>query len=217
MKWVHVRRLAGPAREALRAVEAPCLLEFGDRPAHALERHALGAEEEALELGFASWGDCVSLHLAIEPPARTTGSAGHSRTGARTCMDRGRWLAVLAVVDGPPAVADTPEDQAPEPNLAMLKVWAEYAKERFKAADTLIGEYRSWARQLVAAIGVVIGLEVTLLVRLALDGGSPLHASWRVLCLVVFFGMLGLQFWHSIDSWLSATRANRWLARKARA
>src|SRR6266566_9946137 len=64
-----------------------------------------------------------------------------------------------------------------------------------KAADTLIGEYRSWARQLVAAIGVVIGLEVTLLVRLALDGGSPLHASWRVLCLVVFFGMLGLQFW----------------------
>ena len=47
-------------------------------------------------------------------------------------MDRGRWLAVLAVVDGPPAVADTPEDQAPEPNLAMLKVWAEYAKERFK-------------------------------------------------------------------------------------
>ena len=132
-------------------------------------------------------------------------------------MDRGRWLAVLAVVDGPPAVADTPEDQAPEPNLAMLKVWAEYAKERFKAADTLIGEYRNWARQLVAAIGVVIGLEVTLLVRLALDGGSPLHASWRVLCLVVFFGMLGLQFWHSIDSWLSATRANRWLARKARA
>ena len=110
-------------------------------------------------------------------------------------MDRGRWLAVLAVVGGPPAVADTPEDQAPEPNLAMLKVWAEYAKERFKAADTLIGEYRSWARQLVAAIGVVIGLEVTLLVRLALDGGSPLHASWRVLCLVVFFGMLGLQFW----------------------
>src|SRR2546426_12842084 len=77
----------------------------------------------------------------------------------------------------------------------MLKVWAEYAKERFKAADTLIGEYRSWARQLVAAIGVVIGLEVTLLLRLALDGGSPLHASWRVLCLVVFFGMLGLQFW----------------------
>jgi hypothetical protein len=74
-------------------------------------------------------------------------------------------------------------------------VWAEYAKERFKAADTRIGEYRSWARQLVAAIGVVIGLEVTLLVRLALDGGSPLHVFWRVLCLVVFFGMLGFQFW----------------------
>src|SRR5438874_1294354 len=47
---VHVRRLAGPAREALRAVEAPSLLEPDDRPAHALERHALGAEEEALEL-----------------------------------------------------------------------------------------------------------------------------------------------------------------------
>src|SRR3989449_1860483 len=47
---VHVRRLAGPAREALRAVEAPSRLEVDDRPAHALERHALGAEEEALEL-----------------------------------------------------------------------------------------------------------------------------------------------------------------------
>src|SRR5436189_1212921 len=47
---VHVRRLAGAAREALRAVEAPSLLELDDRPAHALERHALGAEEEALEL-----------------------------------------------------------------------------------------------------------------------------------------------------------------------
>src|SRR3989454_1926767 len=139
-------------------------------------------------------GECVSLHLAIEPPARTRGWGRPPGTGARTCMDRGRGLAVLGVVGGPPAVADTPEDQAPEPNLAMLKVWAEYAKERFKAADTLIGEYRSWARQLVAAIGVVIGLEVTLLVRLALDGGSPLQASWRVLCLVVFFGMLGLQF-----------------------
>src|SRR5437870_12409431 len=44
---VHVRRLAGTAREALRAVEAPSLLELDDRPAHALERHALGAEEEA--------------------------------------------------------------------------------------------------------------------------------------------------------------------------
>src|SRR6266446_5818909 len=29
---VHVRRLAGPAREALRAVEAPSLLELDDRP-----------------------------------------------------------------------------------------------------------------------------------------------------------------------------------------
>src|SRR6184192_3599323 len=37
---VHVRRLAGAAREALRAVEAPSLLELDDRPAHALERHA---------------------------------------------------------------------------------------------------------------------------------------------------------------------------------
>src|SRR5438128_4614595 len=47
---VHVRRLAGAAREALRAVEAPSLLEPDDRPAHTLERHALAAEEEALEL-----------------------------------------------------------------------------------------------------------------------------------------------------------------------
>src|SRR3989442_12177644 len=99
----------------------------------------------------------------------------------------------------------------------MLKVWAEYAKERFKAADTLIGEFRSWACQLVAAIGVVIGLEVTLLVRLALDGGSPLHASWRVLCLVVFFGMLGLQFWTLHRLLVVGYKSQRWLARKARA
>src|SRR5205823_7476643 len=32
------------------AREAPSLLELDDRPAHALERYALGAEEEALEL-----------------------------------------------------------------------------------------------------------------------------------------------------------------------
>src|SRR2546425_1189914 len=99
-------------------------------------------------------------------------------------MDRRRWWAVLAVVDGPPAVADTPEDQAPEPNLAMLKVWAEYAKERFKAADTLIGEYRSWARQLGAAIGVGIRLEGTPPGRLATHRGAALqgggHSHWRV-------------------------------------
>src|SRR2546427_9101985 len=50
MKWSTSGVWPGPAREALRAVEAPSLLELDDRPAHALERHALGAEEEALEL-----------------------------------------------------------------------------------------------------------------------------------------------------------------------
>src|SRR5881409_897751 len=50
MKWSTSGVWPGAAREALRAVEAPSLLELDDRPAHALERHALGAEEEALEL-----------------------------------------------------------------------------------------------------------------------------------------------------------------------
>src|SRR5437879_11891330 len=47
---VHIRRVPGAARETLGAVEAPSALELDDRPAHALERNALGAEKEALEL-----------------------------------------------------------------------------------------------------------------------------------------------------------------------
>ena len=92
---------------------------------------------------------------------------------------------------------DTQESQAPPlgPDLATLKVWAEYAKERFKSVDARIGEYRATARQLVAAVGVVIGLEVTIVVRLALDERLPLDAMWRGLCLLVFVGVLTVQVW----------------------
>src|SRR5438046_9045028 len=68
---VHVRRLAGPAREALRAVEAPSLLALDDRTAHALERHALGAEEEALDqvLVEAVQRDDLDAALVVDLPA----------------------------------------------------------------------------------------------------------------------------------------------------
>src|SRR5437879_10532476 len=75
---VHVRRRAGPAREALRAVEAPSLLELDDRPAHALERHALGAEEEALELVLVA----AVQRRDLDGPLVVGGAGGSARTSA---------------------------------------------------------------------------------------------------------------------------------------
>jgi hypothetical protein len=56
-------------------------------------------------------------------------------------------------------------------------------------------DYRSWARQLAAAIAVVVGLGMTLVARLALDEHSTLDPAWRTGCLVVFFGILAVQVW----------------------
>jgi hypothetical protein len=49
--------------------------------------------------------------------------------------------------------------------------------------------------KLVAAVGVVIGLEVTIVVRLALEERLPLAATWRGACLFVFVGVLAVQVW----------------------
>jgi len=46
-------------------------------------------------------------------------------------------------------------------------VWAQYAKDRYEAAEKRLSDFRGWARQLGAAIAVVIGLEATLLSQLS--------------------------------------------------
>jgi hypothetical protein len=91
-------------------------------------------------------------------------------------------------------MSDAPRPPVPAPDPAMVKAWAEYAKDRFASADARIAEYRSWARQLIAVIGVVIGLEVTIVARLALDATPPLHVGVRTLSLALLLFPLGVQF-----------------------
>jgi hypothetical protein len=76
----------------------------------------------------------------------------------------------------------------------MIRAWANYAKTRFASADARIAEYRSWARQLIAAIGVVIGLEVTIVARLALDTKLPLVTELRAVSLALLLVPLAVQF-----------------------
>jgi hypothetical protein len=43
-----------------------------------------------------------------------------------------------------------------------IEVWADYSKDRFESSAKRVDEFRNWARQLSAAVAVVIGLELTL-------------------------------------------------------
>lgn len=43
-----------------------------------------------------------------------------------------------------------------------IEVWAGYAKDRFESAAKRVDEFRNWARQLGAAVAVVVSLEITL-------------------------------------------------------
>jgi hypothetical protein len=89
---------------------------------------------------------------------------------------------------------DDGETRSAGPDLGMVRAWTEYAKDRFAAAEARIAEYRSWARQLIAAIGVVIGLEVTIVARLALDAKLPLASALRVCSLTLLLVPLAVQF-----------------------
>lgn len=40
--------------------------------------------------------------------------------------------------------------------------WAAYAKERYDAAEKRLADFRNWARQLAAATGAVIGVEIAI-------------------------------------------------------
>lgn len=62
--------------------------------------------------------------------------------------------------------------QAAEPgdlDKPIVDLWADYSKERFLATEGQIKEFRSWARQLGAAITVLIGLEMTIVVKVLFD------------------------------------------------
>lgn len=52
------------------------------------------------------------------------------------------------------------------PAKETIAAWASYAKDRFDATSKRVDEFRSWSRQLAGVIGVVVGLECTLVGRL---------------------------------------------------
>lgn len=50
-----------------------------------------------------------------------------------------------------------------------METWAAYAKDRFDSAESQVKEFRNWARQLSAAVGVIISLEIGLIGKIVLD------------------------------------------------
>lgn len=76
--------------------------------------------------------------------------------------------------------AAPPEDTAGPPlqtPLETIKAWSQYSRERFDAESARLVEFRNWARQLTAAIGVVIAIEVNAAVQVIINGDS---VGWAV-------------------------------------
>jgi hypothetical protein len=96
----------------------------------------------------------------------------------------------VAAAGPPPPPLRTPAD--------TVQLWADYAKDRFDSASKRVDEFRNWARQLIAAIAVVIGIELTLAGKV-LDLKPPFDVPLRNACLLVFLGAVVLQaillFW----------------------
>lgn len=63
-----------------------------------------------------------------------------------------------------------------------VEVWADYAKDRFESAAKRVDEFRNWARQLGAAIAVVVGLELSLVSKV-LELEPPFNRTARLVCL----------------------------------
>jgi hypothetical protein len=77
-----------------------------------------------------------------------------------------------------------------------IEVWADYAKDRFDSAAKRVDEFRNWARQLSAAVAVVIGLELTLVGKvLALESGLTLRLWCLAALLLAAAVQLGLLVW----------------------
>jgi hypothetical protein len=72
-----------------------------------------------------------------------------------------------------------------------IAAWVQYSKDRYDAAEKRIADFRGWARQLAAAIAVVVGLEAALLGQLGkLGEASPLGMAF---CLAVLLAGAALQ------------------------
>jgi hypothetical protein len=52
---------------------------------------------------------------------------------------------------------------APPADPQGAAVWAQYAKDRYDAAEKRLADFRHWARQLAGAVAVVVGLEAALM------------------------------------------------------
>lgn len=79
-----------------------------------------------------------------------------------------------------------------------VKLWGDYAKDRFDSVSDRVDEFRNRARQLAAAIAVVVGLDLTLTGKV-LDLKPPFSAILRNGSLLAFFGAVLVQvvllFW----------------------
>jgi hypothetical protein len=72
-----------------------------------------------------------------------------------------------------------------------VEAWAQYAKERFDAGEKRLADFRSWARQLAAAVGVAIGLEAALIGQvLKLEEESRAEIG---VCLIPFLATVAWQ------------------------
>jgi hypothetical protein len=79
-----------------------------------------------------------------------------------------------------------------------VEVWANYAKDRFESAAKRVDEFRNWARQLSAAVAVVISLELALVGKV-LELKPAVHSTLRVWSLAALLlaaaVQLGLLVW----------------------
>ena len=63
-----------------------------------------------------------------------------------------------------------------------IEVWADYSKDRFESAAKRVDEFRNWARQLGAAVAVVVSLELALVGKV-LELKPVVHSTLGVWCL----------------------------------
>lgn len=82
-------------------------------------------------------------------------------------------------------------EQAPLPPPDGVAVWVQYSKERYDAADRRITDFRGWARQLGAAMGIVIGLEAALLGQLIRS--AEVHPAAWLAAVVVLLASVAYQ------------------------
>lgn len=78
------------------------------------------------------------------------------------------------------------------PDSSLVALWVDYAKERYLATEAQNSEFRSWARQLGAAMSIIMGLELTVLNNLLFESKLKL-SIWHALapCLLLLAVLIG--------------------------